>query len=65
MNDFFLNLYIKGWILMEREDGQDMIEYALAVALVALAAVASMRGLAAGLNTAYTNISVKLIANVR
>ena len=28
MNSLFLNLYIKFQILMDREDGQDMVEYA-------------------------------------
>jgi len=60
MNNLFLNVYIKFQILMDREDGQDMVEYALIVASLALAAVAGMKGLAGGLNTAYINLSAKL-----
>ena len=44
MRDLFLHLYIKFQILTDREDGQDMIEYALLVAMVALGAVAGLRG---------------------
>ena len=62
MKDLFLNLYIKFQILMDREDGQDMIEYALLVALVALGAVAGARGLAGGINTAYVNLTAKFVA---
>ena len=64
MNHLLLNLYIKLHLLIDREDGQDMVEYALMVASIALAAVAGIKSLALGLNTAYSNISVKLLANV-
>jgi pilus assembly protein Flp/PilA len=64
MNNLFLNLYIKFQILMDREDGQDMVEYALAVALIALAAVAGVRGMAGGISTAFGNIGTKLGASV-
>jgi len=64
MNNLFLNVYIKFQILMDREDGQDMVEYALMVASIALAAVAGMKGLAGGLNTAYINLSAKLGASI-
>ena len=37
-----------------------MAEYALIVASLAFAAVAGMKGLAGGLNTAYINLSAKL-----
>lgn len=60
MNNLFLNLYIKLQILMDREDGQDIVEYALATALIALAAVAGMKVLAGGINTAFSNISSNL-----
>jgi pilus assembly protein Flp/PilA len=60
MNNFFLNLYIRFQILMDREDGQDMVEYALVVALIAFAAVAGLKGLAGGISSTYSNISSKL-----
>jgi pilus assembly protein Flp/PilA len=64
MNNLFLKLYVKFQILMDSEDGQDMVEYALAVALVALAATASTRALASGISTSYNHISTKLAANI-
>ena len=64
MNNLYLNLYIKLQLLIDREDGQDMIEYALMVALVALGAVSGVKGLAGGIGTAFSNISVKLGAAV-
>jgi pilus assembly protein Flp/PilA len=60
MNNLFLKLYIKFQILRDSEEGQDMVEYALAVALIAFAAVAGMKGLAGGINLAFNNISSKL-----
>jgi pilus assembly protein Flp/PilA len=43
-----------------RVEGQDLVEYVLVVALVALGATAAMQTLASGLNTAFTNISSQL-----
>ena len=43
MNTILLGLYVKFDNLVSREEGQDLVEYALVVALIALGAVASMR----------------------
>ncbi|MGZ4840235.1 MAG: Flp family type IVb pilin [Candidatus Angelobacter sp.] len=43
--------------LHQEESGQDLIEYALVVALIALAATAGMKTLATGINSAFTAIS--------
>ncbi|MGZ4828316.1 MAG: Flp family type IVb pilin [Candidatus Angelobacter sp.] len=43
--------------LHNEESGQDLIEYALVVALIALAATAGMQTLATGINSAFTAIS--------
>jgi len=43
--------------LHKEESGQDLIEYALVVALIALAATAGMSTLATGINSAFTKIS--------
>jgi len=53
-------LYTKIQNLMTREEGQDLIEYALVVALIALAATAGMGTLANNINTAFTNMGTKL-----
>ena len=46
--------------LMSSEDGQDLVEYALVVALIAFAATAGMGTLASDINTAFTNIGTSL-----
>ena len=42
------------------ERGQDLIEYALVVALIAFAAAAGMSTVATKINAAFTNIGTKL-----
>ena len=44
----------------QKEEGQDLIEYALVVALIAFAATAGMNTLATNINTAFTNIGTTL-----
>ena len=46
--------------LITDESGQDLIEYALVAALVGLGAVASMKGIATAINSAFTSISTSL-----
>ena len=67
MQDAVLKLYIKTQDLTGRlrrivadERGQDLIEYALVVALIAFAAAAGMQTVATKINTAFTNIGTKL-----
>ena len=43
-----------------REDGQDLIEYALVVALIAFAATAGMGSLANSINSAFAQIGTTL-----
>jgi pilus assembly protein Flp/PilA len=60
MNSMLIKLYVKFQDLMNREEGQDLVEYALVVALIAFGATAGMKALAGGLNTAFTNITTGL-----
>jgi pilus assembly protein Flp/PilA len=63
MKNTMLNLYIKFQNLkssLMQEEGQDLVEYALVVALIALAATAGMKALAGDISTAFTNIGTKL-----
>jgi pilus assembly protein Flp/PilA len=46
--------------VMAQEEGQDLIEYALVVALIAFAATAGMNTLAADINNAFINIGTSL-----
>ena len=55
MQDKLLTLSIKLQTLLSDEAGQDMIEYALLVALVALAATAGLSALAKAINGAFSN----------
>jgi pilus assembly protein Flp/PilA len=52
--------YAKIRSLIGKEEGQDLIEYALVVALIAFAATAGMGSLANGINTAFSNIAATL-----
>jgi len=60
MNTMLLKLYVKFQDLASREEGQDLVEYALVVALIAFGATAGMKSLATGLNSAFTGISTTL-----
>lgn len=42
------------------EDGQDMIEYALVMGLIAMGAVAATQGLASSIGAGLTNIGTQL-----
>ena len=59
MKDMLLKMYVKAQILHE-DYGQDLIEYALVVALIAFAATAGMSTVANKLNTAFGNIGNKV-----
>jgi pilus assembly protein Flp/PilA len=50
--------------LMSDESGQDLIEYALVAALIALGATAAMTSLATSISTAFSTVGSKLSAAV-
>lgn len=60
MNNLFLTLYVKLQNLMAREEGQDLVEYALLVALIALAAITGVGKVATAVNLVFSNISGSL-----
>lgn len=64
MNTALLKLYVKFRKLISREEGQDLVEYALVVALIAFSAVAGMKSVATGINTAFTKINTALSTNI-
>lgn len=51
-------IQLRNWI--SDEEGQDLIEYALVVALIALAATVGMKTVATQINAAFSNIGIKL-----
>jgi pilus assembly protein Flp/PilA len=57
-------LSIKIQNLLKREDGQDLIEYALVVALIGFAATAGMSTLANDINNAFSSIGSTLSTTV-
>ena len=60
MKNLFLNLYVKLQGLKTGEEGQDLVEYALLVALIALVCVTGVNNVATAINTVFTNISGSL-----
>jgi pilus assembly protein Flp/PilA len=60
MKDKFLALCIKIQNQLQREEAQDLVEYALVIALIAFAATVGMKSLATSLNTAFTAIGTTL-----
>ncbi len=50
--------------LWKEEEGQDLVEYGLTVALVALAATAGMNSLATAINTTFSKIGSTLSSSV-
>ncbi len=64
MNNLLLKLYIKFQDLKNSEEGQDLVEYALVVALIAFGATAGMGKLAGAINTAFGNVSTQLGADI-
>ncbi len=60
MKNKFLALCVKIQTKLQSEEGQDLIEYALVVALIAFAATAGMKTLATSINSAFANIATTL-----
>jgi pilus assembly protein Flp/PilA len=63
MQDLFLQLYVKAKTILETlkdESGQDLIEYALVVALIALGATVGMGTVATGINSAFATLANRL-----
>jgi pilus assembly protein Flp/PilA len=57
-----LGLYIKITGATEallNDRGQDLVEYAVVVSLISLAAIAGMKGVATALGTAFSKIATK------
>ena len=52
------------WKFAARQDGQDLVEYALVIALIALAATAGMNTLASDIATAFSSVGSTINADV-
>jgi len=64
MTNLMQNVYLKMQTLLAKEDGQDLVEYALVVALIAFGAVTAMQGLSSEINTAFQTISSELASSL-
>jgi pilus assembly protein Flp/PilA len=64
MKHLLNQLYVKFQTLKNQEEGQDLVEYALVVALIAFGATAGMGALAGGINQAFNTISTTLSNSV-
>jgi pilus assembly protein Flp/PilA len=64
MNTVLLRITFFLQALIEDEQGQDLVEYALVVALIAFGAITGMGYLAKGINHAFSGIATTLTANV-
>jgi pilus assembly protein Flp/PilA len=64
MNDLMIKMYVAVKSMIEREEGQDLVEYALVVALIAFGAITGMGFLSTGINHAFSGIATTLTANV-
>jgi len=60
MNTTFLKLYLKFQSLWDGEEGQDLVEYALLMAIISLGLITSMSGIASSISTAFSNVSASL-----
>ena len=64
MNNLITTLYFNARSFMVREEGQDLVEYALVVALIAFGAITGMSQLAVGLNHAFSGIATTLTSDI-
>ncbi len=64
LNNFFLSLYARAQVgrqsLMEREEGQALVEYTLILALVSVAAILALTTLGEKIVTELTSVAEKL-----
>lgn len=64
MHALSTNVYLFVRNLIDREEGQDLVEYALVVALIAFGAITGMGYLASGINNAFSDIAAILNTNI-
>ena len=60
MNTLYLRFLVKIQDLMSREEGQDLVEYALIVALISTAVVAGAGKVATAINNEFSAIAISI-----
>jgi pilus assembly protein Flp/PilA len=63
MNAMFLKMGRKFQTLLNRQEGQDLVEYALVLAMIALGIVTTMQSVATSLSTAFSDIAAAVTTN--
>src|SRR5215469_5479501 len=63
MNEMMLTLYVNLQHLLKEEDGQDLVEYALIVALIAIGCCAGLGSVATVINNLYLNKAAGILTN--
>jgi pilus assembly protein Flp/PilA len=64
MKNLIFKLFVTFQELKNNEAGQDLVEYALVVALIAFGSTAGMSTLAVGINSAFNTISSDLASSL-
>ncbi len=64
MNMLILKLSITMQNLLTRDEGQDLVEYALTVALIAFGAIAGLSSVATGIDNAFSQVASTLTTDV-
>jgi len=62
LQDSALKLYVNAKVVLSDERGQDLIEYAIIVAVIAVAAVGASTSLSNIINTAFVTMNTKVQA---
>ncbi len=60
MKNLFLNMYVKFLSLKDGEEAQDLVEYALLVALIALVCISGVSNVAGAMTAVFSDISASL-----
>jgi pilus assembly protein Flp/PilA len=60
MNELFIRIYIQIQSLLRRNEGQDLVEYALLITLISLAALTGVRKVASAVSIVFSNVSATL-----
>lgn len=61
MKDFLIKLSVK-WQILRSENGQDLVEYALVMALMCFGATVALGTVATAISTIFTRLGTKISA---
>ena len=64
MNKLMLNILVNVQNMLNNEEGQDLVEYGLVVALVAFGAVTAMKNLGTEISVVFSDINSTLTSAV-